>query len=247
MFPIRDANPTRIRPLITWALVAVNVFVFFAIQPRDQLEAAEFSYRNAAIACEITTGDPLDWVEIAQDRCTDRPLGDAAFPQKDIWMSVGVSMFLHGGLAHLLFNMWSLWIFGNNVEEAFGSAGYLLMYLLAGLAATFGFVLVNPELTVPLVGASGAIAGVMGSYVVLFPRHHVMTLVLIRVVAMPAMLFLGLWFLSQFLLLGGESGIAWEAHVAGFLFGAAITLPFRRALLRRTLGGDPRIAGADYP
>jgi membrane associated rhomboid family serine protease len=186
LFPIRDANPTRIRPLITWALIGVNAFVYLAIQPSDELHAAEFSYRNAAIACEITTGDPLDWVEIAEARCTDRPLGDAAFPQKHIWMSVGVSMFLHGGMAHLLFNMWSLWIFGNNVEEAFGKPLYLLVYLLAGLAATFGFVVSNPDLTVPLVGASGAIAGVMGSYLVLFPRHHVMTLVFIRVVAMPA-------------------------------------------------------------
>ena len=244
MFPIRDANPTRIQPLITWALITVNVIVYFVIQPGDQLEAVEFSYRNAAIACEITTGDPLDWVEIAEDRCTDRPLGDAAFPQKNIWMSVGVSMFLHAGIAHLLFNMWSLWIFGNNVEEAVGKPADLVVYLLAGLAATLGFVLANPDLTVPLIGASGAIAGVMGSYLVLFPRHHVITLVFFRVVAMPAMLFLGLWFLSQFLLLGGASGIAWEAHVAGFLFGAAITLPFRRALLRRTLGGDPQSAGA---
>lgn len=247
MFPIRDANPTRIRPLITWALIAVNVIVYFMIQPGDQLEAIEFSYRNAAIACEITTGDPLDWVEIADARCTDRPLGDPAFPQKDIWMSVGVSMFLHAGIAHLLFNMWSLWIFGNNVEEAFGRPAYLLVYLLAGLAATLGFVLANPDLTVPLIGASGAIAGVMGSYLVLFPRHHVMTFVFFRVVAMPAMLFLGLWFLSQFLLLGESSGIAWEAHVAGFLFGGAITLPFRRILLRRTPGGDPRSAGAYSP
>lgn len=247
MFPIRDANPTRIRPLITWALIGVNVFVYLAIQPSDESDAAEFSYRNAAIACEITTGDPLDWVEISQARCTDRPLGDAAFPQKHIWMSVGVSMFLHGGMAHLLFNMWSLWIFGNNVEEAFGKPLYLLVYLLAGLAATFGFVVSNPDLTVPLVGASGAIAGVMGSYLVLFPRHHVMTLVFIRVVAMPAMLFLGLWFFSQFLLLGGDSGVAWEAHVAGFLFGAGITLPFRQTLLRRTLGGDPRSAGSYSP
>jgi len=244
LFPIRDVNPTRIRPLVTWALIAVNMAVYFAIQPQDPSEAAEFTYRNAAIACEITTGDPLDWVEIADERCTDRPLGDAAFPQKDIWLSVGVSMFLHGGIAHLLFNMWSLWIFGNNVEEAFGGPAYLLVYLLAGLAATAGFVLTNPDLTVPLVGASGAIAGVMGAYLVLFPRHQVMTLVFVRIVAIPAMFFLGLWFLSQFLLLGGDSGIAWEAHVAGFLFGAAVTLPFRGALLRRTLAGDPQIAGA---
>jgi membrane associated rhomboid family serine protease len=240
LFPIRDVNPTRIRPVITWALVAVNVVVYFLIQPQESPDADEFAYRHAAIACEITTGDPLDVAEIRTGDCRDVTTGDEVFPGKNVFLSVGVSMFLHGGVAHLLFNMWSLWIFGNNVEEAFGSAGYVAMYLAAGVAATLGFVLLNPELTVPLVGASGAIAGVMGAYLVLFPRHQVLTLVFIRIVAIPAVAFLGIWFASQFLLVGGNSGIAWEAHAFGFVFGALLALPFRRALLARTLvGAEP--------
>jgi membrane associated rhomboid family serine protease len=145
-------------------------------------------------------------------------------------------MFLHGSIAHILFNMWSLWIFGNNVEEAFGHLGYALFYLAAGVAATVGFVLVNPELTIPLVGASGAIAGMMGAYLVLFPRHLVMSLVFFRIVALPAMFFLGIWFLSQFFF--NTEGVAWEAHVAGFAFGALVALPFRQRLLSRTLAGE---------
>jgi len=234
MLPIRDVNPTAIRPLVTWAIIALNVFVFFGIQPQESPAADEFAYRNAAIACEITTGDALEAREIRTGACFDGP-APAVFPDKSVPASVLVSMFLHAGLAHLAFNMWSLWIFGNNVEEAFGPIGYGMIYLLSGLAATFGFVALNPDLTVPLVGASGAIAGVMGSYLVLFPRHQIMTLVFIRIVAIPAIFFLGFWFFSQFLIQDG--GVAWEAHVAGFVFGVVVTLPFRSRLLGNTLAG----------
>ncbi|MBU1227439.1 MAG: rhomboid family intramembrane serine protease [Actinobacteria bacterium] len=245
MFPIRDVNPTRMRPVMTWALIAVNVFVFFGWQPQDSdAAAAEFAYAHAAIPCEITTGEPLDVAEIGGP-CIEAPLGQVVFPDKNVWLSVVVSMFLHGGIAHLLFNMWSLWIFGNNVEEAFGRGGYLLFYLVAGFGATAGFVALNPDTTAPLVGASGAIAGVMGAYLVLFPRHQVMTLVIIRIVAIPAVLFLGLWLASQFFLIGAQSGIAWEAHVAGFALGVLVTLPLRETLLRRTLAGSP-YAAAGY-
>lgn len=233
MFPIRDVNPTRIRPLVTLAVVAANVIVFFLIQPQESPAADEFAYRNAAIACEITTGEPLDFAEIRGDLCVKRALDVQPFPEKQVHLAVLVSMFLHAGLAHIAFNMWSLWIFGNNVEEAFGHLGYGAFYLASGIAATVGFVVANPDTTVPLVGASGAIAGVMGAYLVLFPRHRVLTLVFFYVVAIPAVTFLGLWFLSQFLLAGEESGIAWEAHVAGFAFGVLAALLLRRRLLTR--------------
>jgi membrane associated rhomboid family serine protease len=233
LFPIRDVNPTSVRPIVTVGLILANVLVFFLIQPQDDYEALEFHYRNAAIACEITTGDPLDTVEIVEDRCLDAPLGEAPFPGKNVWLAAGISLFLHGGFLHLALNMWSLWIFGNNVEEAFGPAGYLILYLAAGLAATAGFVLANPDSTVPLIGASGAIAGVMGAYLVLFPRHKVLTLVFFWIVAIPAVAYLGIWLFSQFMIAGDQTGIAWEAHVVGFAFGALVTLPLRRVLLRR--------------
>lgn len=234
MLPLRDINPTRIRPVITLLIIAVNVAVFFLIQPQESPEADEFVYEFAAISCELTTGEPLDFEEINRGVCSEAPLGPQPFPDKNVWLAGAVSMFLHGGIAHLLFNMWALWIFGNNIEEAFGPTAYLLFYLASGVAATAGFVLLNPDLTVPLVGASGAIAGVMGSYLVLFPRHRVLTLIFFYVVAVPAILFLGFWLFSQFLIAGQETGVAWEAHVAGFLFGAAVTLPFRRILLGNT-------------
>jgi membrane associated rhomboid family serine protease len=251
LFPLRDINPTRIRPVVTWALILANVAVYFLLQPpageagsddlpgvRFESRADEFAFRNAAIACELTTRSPLDASEILDGECVDSPtLAPVVFPDKNIWLSVGVSMFLHGSIAHILFNMWSLWIFGNNVEEAFGHVGYLLFYLAAGVAATLGFVLFNPELTIPLVGASGAIAGVMGAYLVLFPSHRILTIVIVFVTAVPAVVFLGFWFFSQFLIAGAQSGVAWEAHVAGFLVGVVVALPLRGRLLSNTLAG----------
>ena len=180
MLPIRDVNPTSVRPVLTWLVIAVNVAVFFVIQPQEEPEASEFLYRSAAIACELTTGDPLTAAEISGGACVDGGVG--VFDDKIVLASAVTSMFLHGGIAHLLFNMWSLWIFGNNVEEAFGRVGFAMLYLAAGIAATLGFVVLNPELTVPLVGASGAIAGAMGAYLLLFPHHKVMTRIFFRVV-----------------------------------------------------------------
>ena len=233
MLPIRDVNPTMIRPLVTWAIIAANVLVFAVIQPQESPAADEFAYRNAAIPCELTTGEPLDFFEISSGVCVERNQGDEPFPHKNVWLAVVWSMFLHAGFAHILFNMWSMWIFGNNVEEAFGHVAFALFYLAAGAIATIGFVAVQPHATVPLIGASGAIAGVMGAYLVLFPKNQILTLIFIRAVAIPAVAFLGIWFLSQFLFAGGGSGIAWQAHVAGFAFGVIVTLPIRERLLDR--------------
>jgi membrane associated rhomboid family serine protease len=234
LIPLRDINPTATSPVFTVALIAISIGVFFFVQPQDEIEAEEFAYENAAIACELTTGDPLDRFERTDEVCVDEPAGDEVFPQKNVFAAVLYSMFLHGSIAHLLGNMWFLWVFGNNIEEAFGRVGYLLLYLVAGLVATAGFVLNNQDSTIPLVGASGAIAGVMGAYLVLFPIHRVLTIVFFVVTAIPAVAFLGLWFLAQFALVGAESGIAWEAHVFGFLVGLIVALPLRPLLLRRT-------------
>ena len=140
-------------------------------------------------------------------------------------------MFLHGGLFHVLSNMWFLFIFGNNVEEAFGPLSYLLLYLVAGILATIGFALSNPESAVPLVGASGAVAGVLGAYAVLFPRHQILTLFGFFFVPVSALFFLGFWFFGQFFV--GDVSVAWEAHVVGFVAGALIAAVLRRPLLRR--------------
>jgi membrane associated rhomboid family serine protease len=231
LFPIRDLNPTRVTPIVTIGVIAINVLVFFFWQPPAGDPGEEsFVYERAAIACELTTGDALSATEITRGTC--REVAElAVFPDKNVWLAGLVSMFLHAGIFHLLSNMWFLWIFGNNVEEAYGTVPFLALYVAAGIAATTAFVLANPDSTIPLVGASGAIAGVLGAYLVLFPTHRVLTWFLFLFVPVPAVIFLGIWLLSQFGL--PSEGVAWEAHVGGFVAGMLITLPFRGILLRR--------------
>jgi membrane associated rhomboid family serine protease len=231
LFPLRDINPTRTTPVVTLLLIAANLVVFFLIQGRgtpDEQQA--LVYERAAISCEVTTGFPLGAEEIISDVCL-AGAQEPVFPDKNVFLALVTSMFLHGGIGHVLFNMWFLWIFGNNVEEAYGHVGYLLLYLVGGLAATAAFILTNPDATVPLVGASGAIAVAMGAYIVLFPGHRILSLVGWLLLPIPAALFLIFWFVAQFGL--GGTGTAWEAHAGGFVFGAGVSLLLRSWLMRR--------------
>jgi membrane associated rhomboid family serine protease len=231
VFPIRDVNPTRTTPFVTVLLIAACLVVFFGFQAQEtESDQAEFLYRRAAISCEIRTGSPLTALEITSGQCGSEA-GAPVFPEKQPIASILTSMFLHGGLAHVLFNLWFLWIFGNNVEEAFGHLGFGVMYVAGGVVATLAFVVLNPDSTAPLVGASGAIAAVLGGYAVLFPGHRVLGLLGWLIIPLPAAIFLGVWFFAQFGL--GGTNTAWEAHVGGFVFGFAVALPFRRSLLRR--------------
>lgn len=231
VIPLRDINPTRTTAIVTLGLIAACLYVFFFIQARQSTTGQqEFLYREAAISCEIVTNQPLSEAEIINSTCSSEP-SRPVFPEKRPLLSVLTSLFLHGSIGHVLFNMWFLWIFGNNVEEAFGRIRYLLLYLLGGIAATATFVLLNPASTVPLVGASGAISAVLGAYAVLFPSHRVLSLVGWLILPIPAAIFLGIWFFAQFGL--GGTNVAWEAHAGGFVFGLLVALFFRRSLLRR--------------
>ncbi len=231
MFPLRDINPTRITPVVTLALIAVNLAVFFLFQMRGTAEEQqELIYERAAIACEVSTGFPLGADEIIDGVCLPEAQAPV-FPEKNVYLALFTSMFLHGSVTHVLFNMWFLWIFGNNVEEAYGHIGYLILYLVGGLAATAAYVVLNPATTVPLVGASGAIAVALGAYAVLFPAHRVLSFVGWILVPVPAVLFLGIWFFLQFAL--SQPGVAWEAHAGGFVFGAGVSLLLRNNLRRR--------------
>ncbi|MDA0301061.1 MAG: rhomboid family intramembrane serine protease [Chloroflexi bacterium] len=232
MFPIRDLSPSRGTALVTILLIVLNIVAFFGWQPHGDHDAElDFLYRRAAVACEVTRFAPISIVDLREGECVPDQ-APALFPEKQVALSVVVSMFLHGGLLHLLGNMWFLWIFGDNIEEAFGHLGYALMYLVTGVGATLVFSVLHMDSVDPLIGASGAIAGVLGAYLVLFPKGWVLALWFVWVVPVPAVLFLGLWFVGQFNVV--TEGVAWEAHVAGFVIGAGIALLFRRPLLRRT-------------
>jgi membrane associated rhomboid family serine protease len=253
--PLRDDNPTHRTAVVTFLLIVVNVVVYFALQPTplvsDSFERAEFTLRYAAVPEEITSGQPLDEIEVARlygprtadAMCPASPPGvlserERCFPDKRVWVAVVVSMFLHGSLLHLGSNMLYLWIFGNNVEDRLGRLRYLLFYLAAGIVATLAHVLTGPNDLTPLVGASGAIAGVMGAYLVWFPWVRIRSLVLVFLVPVPAWFLLGAWFLAQFLL--PQSGVAWAAHAGGFAFGMLagwVIGPPRRPV--RLVGWDP--------
>lgn len=229
MFPIRDLNPTARITLVTWLIIAVAAAVYFFVQPRSGAESAVFLYEQATIPCEVLHAEPLTLSEIETGRC-GVDTGPQFAPDKQVYLSLVVAIFLHGGLMHLLGNLWILGIFGNNVEDDLGSLAFAVFYLLAGLAASIGHVLIHRDDTIPVVGASGAIAGVMGAYLVLHPRAAVVSIVpplFFLPFTVPAALYLVVWFGLQFLLADQDTNIAWEAHVVGFAFGFAVALWLR--------------------
>jgi len=218
MIPLRDDNPSSSRPMVTYLIILANVLVFLYMLGLGSDAAIErFVLTYGAIPARISGGVSAGAL--------------AAFP------TLLTSMFLHGGWAHLLGNMLYLWIFGDNVEDLMGHGGFLLFYLLTGLAAVWTHILTAPASPVPLIGASGAIAGVLGAYLALFPRARIISLVplgfFLRIVAVPALLFLPLWFLLQFIqgvaTLGAETaGVAWWAHIGGFASGFLLVWVFAR-------------------
>ncbi|HRZ10444.1 MAG TPA: rhomboid family intramembrane serine protease [Gemmatimonadales bacterium] len=229
MFPIRDENPTLRTPVVTWVIIAVNVAAWMLLQGAGEPD------QLAASVCELglIPGELLHRLPVG----TQIPMGSGWVCQVEggNWLSPLTSMFMHGGWGHLLGNMWFLHIFGNNVEDSMGRLRYLVFYLLVGLAAAASQVLVSPDSAVPMVGASGAIGGVMGAYVMLYPRVAVDVWFppVFRFV-WPAWAMLGVWFFLDNLLpasltlgLERQGGTAFWAHIGGFMAGILLVIPFR--------------------
>ncbi len=237
MIPLKDENPTRRRPYATIAIIVACIGIYFLWQPSpfsDDVDDVDFAIHHAAIPCEVVQNRPLTidelraTYEVGRDEACDvgSPDSPAGVPGKSIWLSVLTSMFLHGSVLHLGGNLLFLWVFGNNIEDRLGLPRYLLFYLVGGVAATATHVLLDVDSTIAMVGASGAIAAVMGAYLVWFPDAPVRTLLtvfFIFVVRIRAKFLLGFWFLLQFLT-SPNSGVAWAAHVGGFVFGMLIGL-----------------------
>jgi membrane associated rhomboid family serine protease len=230
VIPIKDDIPTRRTPVITIALIAINVLAYFVFQ-HGGLGLGDFGNQRVvdygAIPVEIShPGTECVADSSFQQIACGKDLGTG---QAVWWLTIFTSMFLHGSLLHLAGNMLFLWIFGNNIEDSMNRLVFVGFYILGGLAALALQVVTDPNAAVPTVGASGAIAGVLGAYARLYPRARVVTLIFIviifTVVTLPAVLVLGLWFLLQLLpafsspgdVAGG--GVAYFAHIGGFLFG----------------------------
>ncbi len=249
VLPIGDRNPVRSFPFVTISLIAINVAVFlFANLQLERPEIFCFVYRWSAVPVEVLNFTELPEQAVRQLGC---PAGQV--PDKSVLISIITSMFLHGGWGHLILNMLFLWVFGNNVEDELGHLPFLLYYLLGGVVAVYGFAVFHPNLADTLLGASGAIAAVLGGYLILHPRAPVHTYIpfplylfaflvprarltafflIFAIMEIPAWAVLSFWFLTQLAALdqvqgAGGSAVAFEAHIAGFLAGLVLTLIFR--------------------
>lgn len=219
MIPLHDDNPTTIKPFLTIAFI-VSCSVIFLWQLSLGTRGFEMAVYRLGVIPAALLGDKTLPPELAMVPPT---------------LTVFTSMFMHGGWMHLIGNMLYLWIFGNNIEDAMGHVRFVVFYLLCGIAAVFAQALPNMESTIPMIGASGAISGVLGAYLLLFPRAHVLVLVPLgfftRTMYLPAMLVLGFWFLLQLINSAladpGQGGVAFGAHIGGFIAGMVLLPLFK--------------------
>jgi len=215
MIPLRDVIPSRTTPYITVTIILLNALAWLFELSLGERQLTQFLYVYGVVP--------------------------AAFA----WPTLITSMFLHGSWSHVIGNMWYLWIFGDNVEDRLGHGRFIVFYLLCGFVAAFGQILMDPYSELPTIGASGAIAGVMGAYFVLYPHSRVLTLIpwiFLQIIEVPAIILLGFWFLMQFLSAGaiavtsnthGGGGVAFAAHVAGFIVGVIGVFLFRKPVVDR--------------
>ncbi len=225
MIPLRDDNPTETMPVVTVGIIVAATLVFFYQLSLGPEAGQRFVYQFGAIPAVLFGQESL-------------PRGIVALPAS---FSLITSMFLHGGLLHLIGNMLYLWIFGNNIEDAMGHVRFIAFYLLCGVIAAMSHALVEPGSVAPMIGASGAISGVLGAYLLLYPRAHVLVLIPLgfftRLMYIPAGFVLGFWFVLQLIsgtasTGGGGGGVAWFAHIGGFLAGIVLIGFFKRRSVR---------------
>jgi len=243
VFPYKDENPTELTPVLTLGIIVLNVLAWLFVQGAGAAEPL------ARSVCQLglIPGEVLHTVPPG----TAVPLGEGlrcVLTAEANWWTIVTSMFMHGGWLHLIGNMWFLWVFGNNIEDSMGHTRFVVFYLLCGVAAAATQMLVDPGSRVPMVGASGAISGVMGAYILLYPRVRVHTLLtlgfFLTTVTLPAYVILGYWFLLQLLfgtvgaVSGAQGGVAVWAHVGGFVAGLALIKLFANPeFLERRRGG----------
>lgn len=228
MIPLRDENPTKTVPYAVYALIIINVLIFLYNGTMRQ------------------SGNPLSGFELVPNSLFGGTPEGAPVPA---WFTVFTSMFMHANLLHIAGNMLYLWIFGNNIEDAMGHVKFLVFYILSGMGAAFAQAISDPGSTIPMVGASGAIAGVLGAYIILYPRARVLTAIMlfyfIRLVHLPASVVLGFWIVLQIInsaimaAAGVGGGVAYMAHIGGFAAGAVLIMLFggRRLVRSRQMPG----------
>ena len=235
MFPIGDENERGHGPaFISLAFIGLNIAVFVLLQGAGGPSGEAFTYGYSAVPFEITNGVDLVEPELITIGGEQVPIPQEPGPAP-IWLTLLSSMFMHGGLLHLGGNLLFLWVFGDNVEHRIGHIPYLAFYLVAGVVASFAQILIDADSFIPTLGASGAISGVLGAYLVLFPTNRITVLFFLRPIAVPAILAIGLWAAFQFINGFGAfavteqtgGGVAYMAHIGGFVAGVVAGFIFR--------------------
>ncbi len=246
--PISDDDQKLVKPAyVTWTLILINVVVFLF-----QSSNPELTYQLGVVPAEITSGTDLvepQVIEIDREK-VEIPQGPGPWP---IYLTLLTSMFMHGGWAHLIGNMLYLWIFGDNVEHRFGHLKFLVFYIVSGLAADAAQIAASPDSVVPMIGASGAVSGVLGAYLVLFPRNRVYVIFFLRIISVPAVVVIVIWvgiqIISSFSTFGTQlGGVAYMAHLGGFAAGVVAAIIARMMLhqepdspMRRMYERDPHV------
>ncbi len=229
MFPLQDSAPSRTVPFVTWLIIGLNVLVFLVEATLSETELNDFIQQFGVVPLRFIADFGLDQL-----------------------LTIYSAMFLHGGWIHLISNMWAFFIFGDNVEDRMGHGNFLIFYFFCGTVAAIGQILMSLTSNIPMVGASGALAGVLGAYILMFPHARIITLVplffiLPWFIEIPAVIYLGIWFLTQCFTglgalesspLAAEAGVAWWAHIAGFIAGAILVKAFEQRPKRREMLAD---------
>ena len=221
VIPISDINPARNTPVISRIFMFATVGVFLLIQPKNQLELFNFFYQYSAIPCELVNFSPISESQFYNNDCFNNQ-SSSIFPEKNLLLSVISANFFHANFIHILGNLWSFWIFGNNVEDKLGKFRFIIFLIFIGIMSVSVHTYLNQDSLIPIVGASGIVSGLMGAYVFMFPNARLLVLVpfgFLFPTTIKAKFFMVFWFLSQILISISDQNISWEAHVGGFVFG----------------------------
>ena len=229
MIPISDINPARNVPVVSRIFIIISSLTFLFLQPKNNIDLLNYFYKYAAIPCELINNLPISANQFYNNNCSLEP-DIVIFPDKNILLSIIVSLFLHANFLHILGNLWSFWIFGNNVEDKLGKIRFILFLIVSGVISIVGHSLLNFGNLNPIVGASGIVSALMGAYLYLFPNAKLLVLVPFGVffpTTIKAKFFMIFWLISQFLIAIQSNNISWEAHLSGFIFGYLVLKLFR--------------------
>ena len=221
MIPISDINPAKNSPVISRLFMFITIGVFLLVQPKNQIDLINFFYQYSAIPCELVTFSPLSESQFYSNDCLNNTKAPI-FQNKNLVLSIVFANFFHANFIHILGNLWSFWIFGNNVEDKLGKVRFTIFIIFIGFLSIAVHIYLNQNSLTPIVGASGIVSGLMGAYVYMFPNARLLVLVpfgFLFPTTIKAKFFMIFWFLSQILISITDQNISWEAHVGGFVFG----------------------------